>query len=478
MRRLKNILVVELIVVFLFGQMPPETWAAPGRPSAAVDATGEDVNIFLVDRSESMAHLPEPDTIQAAINEALQVAILSGRPAKMAVIIFNGRGVKILGDDQDMPMSALKSLHKRLFNEWPTPDGGTPLDEALQHCARMVKSLPAAARITIVNAGDGQPSSGRLRPDDFSDIQKEMERQLKGIQSQSYPPGILQQLVDQRQRAWKDPTTEEFRKLYALQIKAEFDACLRHAAVLKGRKVRFVSLDFVGQLDELRQIHDAAGGTAEDYAVVRPANTAVKRIHDLGLTRLDGVIVPPPVHVPADAASFECQIQHSLDRVGEAALVTVLFHQAIPRFPEQVELSIDAGGVPYRFDVQNQDPNVILTFDAAGNVTGATLALEQDATAVADRLRDLGVISPTAGGLFCTAAIPDHHIVDLPEGLYKRITGKTNGLTEDEFIGELGRNDWLYNAVFWQTADAYDLGRVPPEHAPAFLKEHLEALGS
>ncbi len=378
----RTVIAVFTLVMMLCGQLPPlaslaagQTTAGAPRSAASVDPGTEHYIIFMIDCSESMHQLPEPHTILAAVTQTLQVAILSDRQVKIAVILFNGNGVKILGDENDMPTSALKSLHTRLLNEWQKPNGGTPQDEAMQHCVRMVKALPTAARITVVNAGDGRPSSGRLRPDDFSGIQEEMDRQLKAIQSLPYPPGIIQELVEKRHLAWKDPTTEEFRKLYDLQIKAEFDACLEHAAVLKGRKVRFVSLDFAGQLQELRQIHDAAGGAADDYAVVRPANTVVKRIHDLGLTQLDGIIVPPPVHIPADTGSFQRQFVHPLDFVGEAALVTLVFHTPIPRFQEQAELQIEANGVTYVFDVQNHDANTSLIFDAAGNVVGGTFAL-------------------------------------------------------------------------------------------------------
>lgn len=365
MNDLRKLVFVLLLLIFC------------GRASAAAATPAglEEVLIFLIDRSGSMRLLPEPDTTQAAVTEAIHVANLSGRPVKMAVILFNGNGVKILGDEKDLPTAALRALHKRVLNEWESPAGGTPLDAALQHCVRMVKELPASARVTVVNVGDGQPDSDCLRPDDFAEIREEMDRQIKALQSQAFPPRIIQELLEQRQRAWKSPATEEFKKLHDLQVKAEFQACLRHAAMLKGRKVRFVSLDFVGQLEALRKIHDAAGGVDADYATVKPANTVVKHIHGLGLTQLEGIVVPAPVQVAADANAFELKRSHPLDSVGDGAIVTIVFHQPIPRFSEQVELSADIGGATVTFDVRNNDPNVILSFDAAGNVVAATLVL-------------------------------------------------------------------------------------------------------
>jgi hypothetical protein len=105
------------------------------------------------------------------------------------------------------------------------------------------------------------------------------------------------------------------------------------------------------------------------------------------------------------------------------------------------------------------------------------LRLEQDTGTVARKLQALGVIKEEAGGLFAMAVIPQHDAIELPDDLYTTSVGKTIGLAEDQFVRQLMENDWLYNAVFWSTADAYDRGLVPPEKAPAFMKQYLESLG-
>jgi len=350
-----------------------------GSPSVALadnDDKAAEYIIILYDGSQSMGMLPEPDTAQAFITELIHVASISRRPVKIAVILFNGNGVKVLGDDKNMPTAALASLHKKVLQEWQEPFGPTPQDGALQECVRMVQAVPSEANVTVINFGDGHPESGRLRPDDFEEVREMIDRRIESIRKLAYPPRTTQQLIDRFLAAVKTPGTEEWKEVYEkVQRKAEFELCKRHAAVLKGAKVRFISVDFAGGIEPLREIHQSAGGLDADYLIVQPANTVIKRLHDLRVTQLDGIVVPRPVHLPADQSTFQKAYEHLLDKVGEAALVTVVFHRSIEDFADHCELSIDAGGATYTFDTQNSDPNAILSFDSAGKVATATLVL-------------------------------------------------------------------------------------------------------
>ncbi|MCH7728682.1 MAG: VWA domain-containing protein, partial [Planctomycetes bacterium] len=331
--------------------------------------------IFVVDRSGSMGQLREPDTAEAFILQAIHVAMLSQRDVKMAVVLHNGHGIKVLGDDNGAPTAALKTLQQRVIQEWESPFGGTPLDEALGMTVAMAKALPANTNTTLVNIGDGSPSSGRLRPEDFQEVQQEIDRQIQAIQARGFPPRTTEQLIQRFRAELRDPTTEEFKQLYNRQVKAEFEACLRHAALLKGKKVRFVSVDFGTPIKELRKIHQAAGGSDRDYLVVQTANRVIEALHGAGLTQLDGIVVPKPIHIPADSSTFEKTIEHQLDSVGEAAVVSIVFQSPIPKFDEHVDLSVEADGTTYAFGLQNQNPDAILSRDAAGHVAVATLVL-------------------------------------------------------------------------------------------------------
>jgi len=358
-----------LAILPVFGGSPPAAMAESREE-------GDECIIVMYDASSSMGTLPEPDTAQAFITELIHVASISGRSVKMAVILFNGNGVKVLGDDDNMPTAALASLHKKVLEEWEKPFGATPCDEALQQCVRIARAVSSEAKVTVINFGDGHPGSGRLRPDDFEEVQQKMDSRIEAIRKLGYPPKTTQKLIDRFLAAVRTPGTEESKEVYEkVQLKAEFELCERHAAALKASKVRFVSVDFAGGIEPLRKIHESAGGLDADYLIVQPANQVIKRLHDLRVTQLDGIVVPRPVHLPAHPTTFQTDYEHRLDQVGEAALVTIVFHRPIEAFEQHCELSVDAGGVTYRFDVQNTDPTAILSYDSAGKVATATLVL-------------------------------------------------------------------------------------------------------
>ena len=345
-----------------------------GHVSSAELAEEVQTLIFLVDRSESIAHLAQPDTTLPFITQAIHVGALSGRQVRMAVIVFNGNGVKVIAGEDGKTTSALESLHKKLLQDWEKPSGATPFDQALTEAISLVKNA-APGRVTVVHFGDGCPESGRLRPEDFESVRKEIDRRVEGFRNAGYPPKTTQQLIDRFTKAMGIPGTEEFNQVYAIQRGAEFDLCKKHAATLRAAKVRFVSVDFDGRIPQLREIHDAAGGLAADYLVVQPANTVIKKLHELRLIQLNGIVVPKPVHIGPDLATFQGTIECLLDRVGEAAVLTVVFHEPIEDFGGKVDLSMTTAGVTHKFDVQNSDPSAILSFDNAGRVATATLVL-------------------------------------------------------------------------------------------------------
>lgn len=106
--------------------------------------------------------------------------------------------------------------------------------------------------------------------------------------------------------------------------------------------------------------------------------------------------------------------------------------------------------------------------------TVQALRTQLDAEGVADELVAVGVLESNAHGLYrMSKAPPDNHM-RVPYGLYRRVGGKIKGLSEEELIAELLRNDWLYNTVFWQVADAFDQRRVSAADVPDFLLEYLQ----
>jgi hypothetical protein len=351
---------------------------ARARPIAPADQTSGTVMILLVDKSESMAHLPEPDVDQAFLTELIQLARLSGRAVRIAAIVFGGEGVKVFGDDHQMPTAAHASLHRALIRDWPKPAGGTPLEAALQECVRMVGAQPPRTDVTVVLCGDGRPDSGRLRPEAFPGVKAEMDRRLKALHEkyQGHPASILHRLAERLETAWKDPETEEFRALYAVQAKAEYARTLEHAAALKKAGIRFVSVDYAGGIPELQEIHREAGGRPADLVLATPPTTVIPKLHSLGLTALPRVIVQAPRPFPAEPARFEGTYELRLDPIGEAALVTLVFEPPVAEFTRHATLEAEVGGNRTSFTEENREPDRIVSLDSAGRVATATLVLD------------------------------------------------------------------------------------------------------
>ena len=181
----KRVVVLVMSLLLLAAQAPPAK-----QPDAVL--------IFIIDRSGSIADLPLPDIDLAWITEQIHLAELSGQNVQVAVIVLSGQGVVVFGDDKQMPTAAYKSLLKRLRREWPQPNGGTPLVEAMTVAVRMAQAMPQQSRINIVFSSDGQPSSGMLQPDLYPELRAEMDRQRKAVldQNAEQPAVIKQKLLE------------------------------------------------------------------------------------------------------------------------------------------------------------------------------------------------------------------------------------------------------------------------------------------
>jgi len=96
---------------------------------------------------------------------------------------------------------------------------------------------------------------------------------------------------------------------------------------------------------------------------------------------------------------------------------------------------------------------------------------------VAGELVRLGILEANPHGLYRMTQVPSTRHARVPYGLYRPVPGPMRGLSEDEFVAELIRNDWLYNTVFWQVADALDQQRICPSQVPPFFIDYLQSLG-
>ena len=167
----------------------------------------------------------------------------------------------------------------------------------------------------------------------------------------------------------------EFQQLYDLQVREEYQKTLQHAATLKRRAVRFVTVDFAGGIPQLKEIHESGGGREQDLLTISPSNV-ISKLGDLGLTEMSRVIRRVPESLPADPTNFTRSLTVPIDDVAAQALVTLEFHPAIEDFAKHVSLKVHVDGTETEFSLQNDDPDRMLAFDGRGNVATATLRLD------------------------------------------------------------------------------------------------------
>ena len=104
------------------------------------------------------------------------------------------------------------------------------------------------------------------------------------------------------------------------------------------------------------------------------------------------------------------------------------------------------------------------------------LRAEAEAATVVQGLAGRQILEANPHGLYRMSRLPSTVHTRAPYGLFRRLPGIVVGLTEDELVTQLLRNDWLYNAIFWQAADAIAEQRVSPTDAPRFLVDYIRSL--
>ena len=378
--------IVMLALVAVYGIAPLWPWSiSAAEPDAGVHK--QHVLLFLVDRSDSMNGFQPPETTQAVVLHGLDLAALSPEPPSVAVVFFGEGDVMVVGDENGMPTSAIGTLRRRLLADWPDLGGATPMDEAFQTAVRIVHDLPQDTEVSIVLMTDGRPDSGRIRPDDFPEIQEIIEDRKKALSGkyQGFPPAIIQAKLAEYEQELADPETETFETIYIQQRELEFAKTLELASALKKRGVRFVTLAFRQTLP-LVGIHEAAGGLEDDLVETSP-NQIIPKLHALRLLALPRIVALPVQEFDADPQAFERTIRVPPETIGEAILVTVEFQPAIEDFEKRCVLEAVVDGTTYAFTASADQPEAVTATDAAANVATATLTLDRLPTSGSITLR-------------------------------------------------------------------------------------------
>src|SRR3954464_8665368 len=90
--------------------------AQPGSAQPAKAAAEKTaVVIYLIDNSAWIQHLQQPDQMRSVVLHCTTVARLSRRPVKVAAIIDNSEGIKVVGDEKEMPTGNFVKFLKDLL---------------------------------------------------------------------------------------------------------------------------------------------------------------------------------------------------------------------------------------------------------------------------------------------------------------------------------------------------------------------------
>ncbi len=104
----------------------------------------------------------------------------------------------------------------------------------------------------------------------------------------------------------------------------------------------------------------------------------------------------------------------------------------------------------------------------------ARLAEHHDPDHVAGELTRLGVLEAGEARTYRMARRPDR-----PEHASKHFfavrRGRLVGLTREEFLGHLIRDDWFYNVVFWRVVDELAKGNLARTEVPESLVRYVDA---
>lgn len=332
--------------------------------------------VFLIDHSPSMKRFQPPECSHAVVDMILSLAELSGENVAICVVFCGGDGVTVFGDDRGMPTAAHTALRAQLLQQWPSLSGNTPLDSAFERLVQILSSLPVNADVTIVSMLDGVPDSGRLRPDDFPEVRDVLDgvRERALQRTDGFPTVIREAKLRDAIRPYADPTTTEFKELYALQQQAEFNRTLDFADVLRARHVRYVTFA-LAELPQLEELHSAAGGLTEDYLQIE-AGRVLSALPALRLTDLPRIVRLPDHKFDEDPQSFKRTLTIPLESLGEAAFATIVFDPPLEQFSDHYRLTARADGAAYAFAIDGIDPAAVLMRDRAGNVVAASLMLE------------------------------------------------------------------------------------------------------
>ncbi|MEP3479759.1 MAG: vWA domain-containing protein [Fuerstiella sp.] len=338
--------------------------------SVACGQDDRELLLVLADRSDSTRSWDPPEQTLAVLRHVVNVASLTDRQIDVAVITF-GNTVQVFGDEQGRPTAAFDTLLARLEKNWPEAGGGTPLDSAFEKAVQLYRQ--AQCRTTIILLTDGQPASGFLQPDRFSEVRQKIDTMRELVVNRYVEDGMT--FLTRKLKSFDDdlenPESDLFQKLYLTQQKAEVQLVLKLAKQLNQSNVRFITFDHSG-IEILEEIHSTAGGRVEDFVRTEPGNL-LPSLNEV--FTLPGVVQAQPIQLEADDSVCESELQIKTDPIAQSIYTAIEFRPAITDFAAHCELSIETAGGILQFDPFNSTAETSLGRNGVGSVVTANMRL-------------------------------------------------------------------------------------------------------
>ena len=99
--------------------------------------------------------------------------------------------------------------------------------------------------------------------------------------------------------------------------------------------------------------------------------------------------------------------------------------------------------------------------------TAIRLSETADAEEVAESLVALGILEKGQVDQYRMAGVPPADLSSAPSNAYTSRFGDIVGLSKNEFIALMQSDDYFWNVLFWQVADAFMLERIGQADLPS-----------
>lgn len=365
---------------------------------AAAAENRQQTMIVLIDRSGSISELPNYQSV--VVQHLLDLSRLTKGRLSLSFIFF-GQDVEVVGADDGLPTPASEPLRKRCAEALAKPcAGGTPLPEALKAANSILAKLDTKTNKSIVLLSDGVPSIP-LSPELFPEVKQALDDLLNEA-AKSNDPNATEKILERIQ----DPKSEEAQKLASIQYPPLLKLTTEIAKSTSRFQARFVSIAFKSGMQDLRSIHQAAGGTESDYIETTPFDS-VQALIEAKL--VSGILQFPTLELPASDKFNLSQVAPVASELRADTLVSLQM-QPTPQLEKLATFGFQVDSQRHLAGIEaNETSELSLAHDSEGRI--ATISIVCNAA----KQLSVGYISPKQELKFPGAKL--YRLIELPEDL-------------------------------------------------------------